>query len=113
MRYYRNKVSGEIIGVFNMRELISHSTEQSIKLGYGNYSRQTIYDMICPNILLGAGIASFSIAATYLQNNYKRISAKIALEKYPEFRQYVYEDLVEESNKSGIKKIDILTNQKF
>ena len=113
MKYYQNKTTGEIIGICNMRDLISHPTEKSEKAGYNGYSYQVIYDMVCPNKLLGNGIVSYCITHSYLSENYKRINKKTALSKYPEFKQYKYSDLIDESEKTGVAKLDILQKQTF
>lgn len=113
IKYYINKTTGNIIGITNMRQLITHPTENSIILGYVGYSYQIIYDMICPNVLLGNGIKSFTISNIYLTKNYKRIKREIALTKHPEFKQYVYSDLVKESEDRNIDKLEILHEQVF
>ena len=113
MKFYQNKTTGEIIGVENMRHLITHPTEISDKLGFKNHSYMIVYDMICPNNLLGRGITSFAIHHTYLTKNYKRIKREIALEKYPDFRQYNFEDLQKEAKEKNVKTIDILKAQQF
>jgi hypothetical protein len=113
MKFYQNKKTGEIIGVENMRELITHPTEQSEKAGFTGYSYMVIYDMICPNKLLGAGIETFCISHSYLTANYKRISEKTAVQKYPGFRQYRHHDLIFESEKNGIESIEIIRKQTF
>jgi len=93
MKYYQNNVTDEIIGVENMRELISFPTDSSINAGYVGYSYTVIYDMICPNKILGNGIKTYCITWAYLKKYYRRINAKIALQKYPEFKQYRFADL--------------------
>ena len=113
MKYYINKTTGNIIGVTNMRQLITHPTEQATNLGYIGYSYKIVYDMVCPNVLLGNGITSFSISHTYLTKNYKRIKREIALEKYPEFNQYRHNDLVKEGEERNIDTIEILHEQVF
>lgn len=113
MKYYINKTTGNIIGVTNMRQLITHPTEQSTNLGYIGYSYQVVYDMVCPNVLLGNGITSFCISHTYLTKNYKRIKREIALEKYPEFNQYQHKDLVKEGKERNIDTLEILHEQVF
>jgi hypothetical protein len=113
MKYYKNKTTGEIIGIKNMREVIDHPTDQSIKLGRSQYSYTVVYDMICPNYILGNGINSFCITYSFLKLNYKRIKKEIALEKYPDFHQYRHSDLLIEANNTNIKSIDILHKQKF
>lgn len=113
MKFYQNKVSKEIIGVENMRQLITHPTKQSEDLGYKGYSYKVIYDMICPNYILGSGITTYCITHSYLRENYKRIRREIALEKYPEFKQYRHKDLVEEGRKLNIDTLEILHKQTF
>lgn len=113
MKYYQNKTSKEIIGVENMRELITHPTEQSESLGYKGYSYKVIYDMICPNKILGNGIKTYCVTHSFLRENYKRINRKIALEKYPVFKQYRHKDLVEEGEKLGIDTLEVLHKQTF
>lgn len=113
MKFYQNKTTGEIIGLENMRHLITHSTEQSESLGYENHSYNVIYDMIHPNKLLGNGIKSFSITHGYLRENYKRIKKQIAYDKYPNFRQYNYNDLIQESEKLGITRLEVLQKQTY
>ena len=111
MKYYQNKTTGEIIGVENLRELLSFPTEQSISLGFKGYSRQSIVDVIMPNKILGQGIDTFSMSCTFLKENYKRISKKIALAKYPDFHQYRFEDLQFEKKIKEKTGIEILMNQ--
>lgn len=113
MKFYENKTTSEIIGVENMRELITHPTESSQKLGFDNYSYQVIYDMICPNKILGNGINTFCITNSYLKANYVRINAKIALARYPVFKQYRHSDLQPESEKCGLTTLEIIHNQTF
>lgn len=113
MKYYQHKETGEIIGVQNMRHLITHPTTKSESLGYKGYSYAVVYDMICPNSLLPNGLTSFSIQHTFLTKNYKRIRKEIALAKYPDFRQYVYSDLERESQEKNIPKLDILKAQMY
>jgi len=113
MKYYINKTSGNIIGISNMREVIKHPTEKSLALGFKNYSYEVVYDMICPNYILGEGIKSFCITYRYLKDNYKRIKREIALEKYPEFNQYRHHNLIEEGKKRGIDTLKILQEQRF
>jgi len=110
MKYYQNKTTGEIIGVENMRELITHPTPNSIRLGFKGYSYNVIYDMICPNRLLGNGIVTFCITHSYLKENYKRIKFEIALAKYPEFRQYRHADL---PNGTQEERLAVLNSQTF
>jgi hypothetical protein len=93
MKFYQNIVTGEIIGVENMRELITHPTLASNNLGYNGYSYQVIYDMICPNHILGNGVDTFCITHSYLKQNYKRIKAEIAFNQYPNFKQYRHENI--------------------
>lgn len=113
MKYYQNKISGNIIGTTNMRSVIKHPTEKSLALGFVDYSYEVVYDMICPNYLLGNGIKSFCITYSYLRENYKRIRREIALEKYPKFKQYDHSDMVKEAKLKGVNGIDILQAQKF
>ena len=113
MKYYQNKKTGEIIGVSNMREVISSPTEQTNKLGFKDYSYQVVYDMICPNKILGNGITSFCITYRFLSDNYKRINKKIALDKYPDFEQYRHKHLLKEVEQTGLSSIDILHKQTF
>jgi hypothetical protein len=113
MKYYQNKTTGEIIGVENMRQLITHPTEQSTKLGFIDHSYMVVYDMICPNNLLGNGIKSYSITHSYLKTNYKRIKMEIAFKKHPNFRQYRFDDLQKESALKGIPTLDVLHKQRF
>lgn len=113
MKYYQNKTTGEIIGTTNMREVIKHPTEQSEKLGFRGYSYEVVYDMICPNKILGAGIVSYCITWKYLNENYKRIRREIALEKHPNFKQYRYSDMVLEAKQKGVDGIEILHAQTF
>jgi len=110
MKYYQNIHTKEIIGVGNMRDVISHPTEQSIKCGRKDYSYEVVYDMICPNKILGNGIDSYCITCSYLRKNYKRIKREIALNKYPEFKQYRYEDIPNETTE---KRLEILSSQTF
>lgn len=113
MKYYQNKTTGEIIGTSNMREVIKHPTEQSIKMGFRGYSYEVVYDMICPNNILGEGIVSYCITWSYLNTNYKRIRREIALEKYPEFKQYRHSDMVAEAEAKGVDGIEVLNKQTF
>ena len=113
MKYYQNKTTGEIIGTTNMREVISHPTEQSIKSGRTYYSYEVVYDMICPNMILGEGIVSYCITWSYLNTNYKRIRREIALEKHPNFKQYRHSDMVEEAKQKGVTGLEILHAQTF
>lgn len=113
MKYYQNKQTNEIIGITNMRELITHPTEQSIRAGFKGYSYKVIYDMVCPNKFLGNGIVTYNITHGYLSTNYKRIKMQIALDKYPKFNQYRHSDLIREGKKLGIDTLEILHNQKF
>lgn len=110
MKFYRNKTTGEIIGVENMRQVIQHPTENSIALGYKGYSYEVVYDMICPNHLLGNGIVSYCITNAYLKDNYKRIKREIALEKYPDFKQYRHADL---PNGTPEERLEVIRNQTF
>ena len=111
MKYYQNKTTGEIIGVENLRELLTFPTEQSIQLGFKGYSRQSIVDVIMPNKLLGNGVKTYNMPFTFLKANYKRINKKIALAKYPNFHQYDYEDLQMEKAKTKLEGIVILMKQ--
>lgn len=113
MKYYQNKTTGEIIGTQNMREVISHPTEQSLKLGFKGYSYEVVYDMICPNKILGNGIVSFCITHSYLRTNYKRIRREIALKKHPVFKQYRHEDLMKEAKETKKESLQILHEQTF
>jgi hypothetical protein len=113
MKYYQNKETSEIIGVENMREVISFPNQQSMNLGYKGYSYEVVYDMICPNKILSNGITSFCVTHAFLITCYKRINKKLALSKYPEFKQYSYEDLVKESDASGLGGYEILKKQRF
>ncbi|MFW6219981.1 MAG: hypothetical protein ACOC33_04000 [bacterium] len=113
MKFYQNKKTGEIIGIENMRQLITHPTMMSEKLGYDGYSYNVVYDMICPNKILGRGIISYCISHTFLIKNYKRIRKEIAIEKYPEFKQYSYSDLLNESKQTGKDTLDIIKSQTF
>ncbi|MFK5981500.1 MAG: hypothetical protein QM499_01200 [Flavobacteriaceae bacterium] len=113
MKYYINKTSKEIIGIENMRELITHPTENSERLGFKGYSYKVIYDMICPNRLLGNGITTFSITHSFLTANYKRTNKKVALTTYPEFKQYRHANLMEESKVLKIDSLKILQAQTF
>ena len=113
MKFYQNKNSGEIIATTMMVELLSPPTESSIKLGFEGYSRQTAYKAIMPNFMLGNGIGSFVITYSLLHSDYKRINKKIALEKYPNFKQYTFEDLINEHKKTGLSRIEILHKQKI
>lgn len=110
MKFYQNKSSGEIIGVENMRELITHPTPQSTALGYKGYSYKVIYDMICPNKILGNGIVTFCITNSYLKENYKRIKREIALEKYPDFKQFRHANL---PNGTSEERLAIIQDQTF
>lgn len=113
MKYYQNKTTSEIVGIENMREVISFPTEQGREMGYRNYSYSVVYDMVCPNKILGNGITSFCITHGYLTANYKRISKKIALLKYPSFRQYRYEHLKEDAKKQGCATLEVIQKQRF
>lgn len=113
MKYYQNKTTGEIIGIENMREVIDHPTEQDIKLGYENHSYTVVYDMICPNHILGNGIDTFCVTHSYLTTNYRRIKKEIALTKYPNFKQYRYKDLQIEKEKPDWKELKFYTNKIF
>ena len=110
MNFYQNKKTGEIIGIENMREVIDHPTETSLSLGYKGYSYTVVYDMICPNNLLGNGITSYCITRSFLLSNYKRIKREIALAKYPEFKQYRYENL---PNGTQEEKLSVIMSQTF
>jgi len=110
MKYYQNKTTNEIIGVDNMREVISHPTELSIKCGRKTYSYEVVYDMICPNHILGNGITSFCITYSFLKENYKRIKREIALNKYPEFKQYRHENI---PNGTTEERLAVLGSQTF
>jgi hypothetical protein len=74
MKYYQNKVSGEIIGVFNKREVISHPTEKSIKKGFKNFSTETVYDINFFNVMLGDGTDLYCITHSYLIRKYEELS---------------------------------------
>lgn len=111
MKFYQNKVTNEIIGIFNMRELITHPTEQSISLGYDGYSYNVIYDAILPNKILGNGITSYCITHSFLTKNYKRVNKTIAYSKYPTFKQYRHSDMVIESEETGIDGLEIIKKQ--
>jgi hypothetical protein len=113
MKYYQNRNTEEIIGVENTRELITHSTEQSLSLGFKGYSCEVVYDMICPNKLLGNGIKTYCITHSFLKENYKRIKIEIALNKYPRFKQYRHKDLLEEGKKLNIDTLNVLKKQTF
>lgn len=113
MKFYQNKTTGEIIGIKNMREVIKHPTEQSIKAGFRGYSYEVVYDMICPNKILGAGIVSYCITWSFLNTNYKRIRREIALEKHPNFKQYRHKDMVLEAEAKGVDGLEILNKQRF
>lgn len=113
MKYYQNKITGEIIGIENMREVISHPTEQSIKCGRTTYSYEVVYDMICPNKILGNGIVSHCITWSYLNTNYKRIRREIALEKHLNFKQYRHSDMVKEAKEKGTTGLEVLQQQTF
>lgn len=113
MKYYQNKTTNEIIGIENMREVISFPTEAQTKLGFIDYSYQIVYDMICPNKLLGRGITSFCITHSYLKMNYKRIAISMALKIYPDFKQYCYNQLVIDAKEQGISRLEILKKQTF
>jgi hypothetical protein len=113
MKFYINKQTNNIIGITNMREVITHPTEKSLELGFKGYSYEVVYDMICPNVLLGNGIVSFCITHTYLTKNYKRIKREIALSKYPIFKQYSHCDLIEEGKERNIDTLKILNEQRF
>lgn len=110
MKYYQNKTTGEIIGVENMREVITHPTPQSIALGYKGYSYEVVYDMICPNKILGNGIVTYCITYSYLKENYKRIKREIALAKYPDFKQFRHADL---PNGTSEERLEVIRNQTF
>lgn len=110
MKFYQNKITQEIIGVENMRELILHPTETSIKAGFKGYSYQVIYDMICPNKILGNGIVTFCITNSYLKENYKRIKREIAITKYPDFKQYRHSDL---PNGTSEERLAVIKSQTF
>jgi len=113
MKFYQNINTNEIIGVDNMRQVISHPTEQSMRAGFVNYSYEVVYDMICPNKILGEGITSFCITNSFLTKNYKRIKREIALNRYPNFNQYRHKQLCDEASISGIEKLDIIRKQTF
>ena len=113
MKFYQNKTTGEIIGTTNMREVIKEPTEQSLALGFKGYSYEVVYDMICPNMILGEGIVSYCITWKYLNKNYKRIRREIALEKHPNFKQYRHSDMVEEVKQKGVTGLEILNKQTF
>ena len=113
MKFYQNKNSGEIIATTMMVELLSPPSDHSKRLGFEGYSRQTAYKAIMPNFMLGSGIGSFVITNSLLNSSYKRINKKIALEKYPNFKQYVFADLEKEHKKTGVSKFDILNKQKI
>lgn len=110
MKFYQNKITNEIVGIENMREVISHPTEQSIKCGRKDYSYEVVYDMICPNKILGNGITSFCITYSFLRQNYKRIKREIALNKHPEFKQYRHEDI---PNGTTEERLAVLSSQTF
>ena len=111
MKFYQNRTTNEIIGIEEMMDLLSHPTEQSIRLGFKGYKRSTIYKAIFPNKLLANGIVSFAIEHTFLTKNYKRINKNLVFEKYPIFKQYDYTDLTKEAENRGIEKIDVLREQ--
>lgn len=113
MKYYQNKTTNEIIGIENMREVISLPTKNSIKYGFVNHSYEIVYDMICPNVLIQNGVTSFCITYKMLSRNYKRIKASIALEKYPVFKQYSYVEFDAEKKRLGISGFEILKKQTF
>ena len=113
MKYYQNKETSEIIGITNMREVISLPTMRSATMGYVNHSYQVVYDMICPNKILGNGITSFCITHKFLSACYKRINKKLALNKYPEFEQYRHSHLLKESRATGVDSLKLLQKQTF
>lgn len=113
MKYYQNINSGAIIGIENMRQLMTEPTEQSINLGYKGYSYKVIYDMICPNYILGNGIDTFCINHSFLQSNFKRVNKKIALKKHPEFIQYRHRHLKADSEKMNITTFEVIQKQTF
>jgi hypothetical protein len=113
MKYYKNKTTGEIIGIENIRDVISHPTEQSMKAGFKDHSYEVVYDMICPNNILGCGIVSYCITWSYLNTNYKRIRREIALEKHPNFKQYRHSDMIKEAKEKGITELEVLQQQTF
>jgi hypothetical protein len=113
MKYYQNINTNEIIGIHNMREVIMEPNNNSIKSGYKDYSYSVVYDMVCPNRLIPNGIDSFCIEHVFLIKNYKRIKRELALEKYPLFKQYDYNDLKNEAEILNVSKLDIIKKQTF
>lgn len=113
MKYYQNKTTSEIVGIENMREVISFPTPQGVKMGYKDHSYSVVYDMVCPNKILGNGITSFCIAHGYLTANYKRISKKVALLKYPDFEQYRHKHLKGDAEKQGCTTLEVIQKQRF
>jgi len=111
MKFYQNRTSGEIIGIKEMLEIITHPTPTSKLLGYNGYSRETAFNAIYPNKILGNGIETFVITNSFLRANYKRINKKIALTKHSIFEQYRHKHMMSEVNELGVKGIDILRKQ--
>jgi len=105
IKYYQNKTTGEIIGVENMRVLITHPKNTT-----ESYTHQTIYDMICPNKILGNGFQTYCIEYSFLHQNYIAIKRTVALEKYPKFKQYRHNDIPDVSMN---KRFEILNSQSF
>jgi hypothetical protein len=58
-------------------------------------------------------LTSFSIEHTFLTKNYKRIRREIAFAKYPKFRQYTYQDLIDEAKLKKVDKLEVLENQEY
>lgn len=82
MIYYKHNQTGDVIGSLNnLRDLVT-----------GNSTFVTITDVIFPNSVLGSGIICHCMTHTYIRDNYKRISRKMALELCPDFGQWRHVD---------------------
>jgi hypothetical protein len=110
MRYYKNKTTGEIIEIHNMRDLIIPLTQKARELGFTQFHYQTIYDVIAPSKILGNGIVSYCIPYTLLREHYKRTNIKEAHAKYPQFVQYRHEHLPKGTTEERLK---VLNEQTF
>lgn len=83
MLYYQHKETGKIIGSL-------HSWHDKIN-AKGEFDG-VITQIVMPDVQLGNGIICHLMDYRDLQKGYKRISKKIALEKYPDFGQLRHVD---------------------
>lgn len=82
MIYYQHKKTGQIIGSLNnFRDLIN-----------ADGSISSITDVIIPDKWIGNGIICHCMTYSYIRDNYKRISKKLAYELFPDFGQWRHID---------------------